>query len=74
MKTIILAALIASLPVLPAAAQSQNKPKKPEPTVKTERKAQSRDCSEYGAGFVRVEGTGTCVKVGGYLRLEGGMR
>jgi len=30
-----------------------------------------KDCSEYGAGFVRVEGTGACVKIGGYMRVEG---
>ncbi|MGY3452558.1 porin [Bradyrhizobium sp. USDA 4353] len=29
-------------------------------------------CASYGANFVRVEGTDTCVKVGGALRLETG--
>lgn len=24
-------------------------------------------CSAYGAGFVRVEGTGSCVKIGGSI-------
>jgi hypothetical protein len=28
-------------------------------------------CPEFGAGFYRVEGTNTCVKVGGFI--EGGM-
>ena len=29
--------------------------------------ARSNSCAEYGAGFVKVEGTDTCVKVGGYV-------
>ncbi|CAL77439.1 hypothetical protein; putative signal peptide [Bradyrhizobium sp. ORS 278] len=29
-------------------------------------------CASYGANFVRVEGTDTCVKVGGALRLDMG--
>ncbi|MGJ4947251.1 porin [Bradyrhizobium sp. HKCCYLS20291] len=29
-------------------------------------------CSSYGANFVRVEGTDTCVKVGGELRVGTG--
>ncbi|WP_257164559.1 porin [Bradyrhizobium sp. SRS-191] len=32
----------------------------------------SNPCASYGANFVRVEGTDTCVKVGGALRLETG--
>ena len=34
--------------------------------------ARDNSCAEYGAGFVRVEGSGTCVKVGGYMRIEAG--
>jgi hypothetical protein len=34
--------------------------------------AHSDSCAEYGAGFVRVEGSGTCVKVGGFVRTEVG--
>ncbi|MGJ4996424.1 porin [Bradyrhizobium sp. HKCCYLS3077] len=29
-------------------------------------------CASYGANFVRVEGTTTCVKLGGALRVETG--
>jgi hypothetical protein len=29
-------------------------------------------CAEYGAGFVRVEGTGTCVKIGGAVSIGAG--
>lgn len=29
-------------------------------------------CASYGPGFAKVEGTGTCVKVGGAVRIDGG--
>jgi len=29
-------------------------------------------CASYGSNFVRVEGTDTCVKVGGAMRVETG--
>ena len=29
----------------------------------------SNSCSAYGVGFVRVEGTGTCAKVGGGVSI-----
>ncbi|WP_315772163.1 MULTISPECIES: porin [unclassified Bradyrhizobium] len=34
--------------------------------------ASNNPCASYGANFVRVEGTNTCVKVGGALRVEMG--
>ncbi|MET3845960.1 hypothetical protein [Bradyrhizobium sp. OAE829] len=32
----------------------------------------SNPCAGYGAGFVRVEGTETCAKVGGAISIEAG--
>ena len=43
--------------------------KKPAPAAPRAVKA----CTEYGAGFVRMEGTGACVKIGGYLRVQRSM-
>jgi Porin subfamily len=34
---------------------------------------QSTLCSVYGEGFVRIAGTDTCVKAGGYLRSDVGV-
>jgi hypothetical protein len=70
MKTAVIAALIALLPAAPAFAQSKAA-KKPVPP-KTQTDTHVKDCAEYGAGFKRVDGTGTCVKIGGYVRIEGG--
>lgn len=30
-------------------------------------------CAEYGAGFVRIEGTNTCMKVGGAISVGAGV-
>jgi hypothetical protein len=30
----------------------------------------SNSCAEYGAGFTKVAGTDTCVKVGGSVRVD----
>jgi hypothetical protein len=68
---------IVALIVFAAAAQAlaQSKPaKKPEPAAKAQPEKRVNTCAEYGAGFVRVEGTGTCVKVGGYMRMQGSTR
>jgi len=34
----------------------------------------SNPCASYGAGFARVDGSSTCVKVGGAVRVETGTR
>jgi hypothetical protein len=30
-------------------------------------------CAEFGAGFVRVEGTSTCMKIGGAIGVGAGV-
>ena len=37
-------------------------------------KATSNACAAYGAGFVKIEGTDTCVQVGGSLSVGAGVR
>jgi hypothetical protein len=32
-----------------------------------------KSCSEYGPGFVRVEGASTCVRIGGGISVGGGI-
>jgi hypothetical protein len=68
------AAIVVSIAIVTALpASAQNKPAKaPEPKAVVEPRKQ--DCSEYGAGFVRVNGTGSCVKIGGYVRGQGAAR
>ena len=35
--------------------------------------AKVKACAQYGDGFVQIAGTETCVKVGGFIRMEGGV-
>jgi len=69
---------IASLPAL-AAAQSIGEPLPGRASAKGKLPASgpaptqaARPCPEYGPGFVRVEGSSACVRVGGGVRVEFG--
>ncbi len=74
MGRILLAAAIALLPSGPAFPQLAGPTlvqPSPPPQVKAPVAPRSaKACAEYGAGFVRVEGTGSCVKIGGYVRAQ----
>jgi hypothetical protein len=76
----IAAVLIVSVPVTPALAQSKSAAGKPATkahaaaTAKAPAKMRAKPCAEYGAGFVQVAGSGTCVKIGGYVRMQGSAR
>ncbi|WP_316164796.1 MULTISPECIES: porin [unclassified Bradyrhizobium] len=82
-RSLILGALAVLAAVTVAAAGSPGSlllaPSLPGPKAAGPNKAASRSgaatsnpCASYGANFVRVEGTDTCVKVGGALRVEMG--
>ena len=74
MKKQILASILALQPGFDvAAAQSAQQPKKPEKSS-TLRPVESNICAQYGAGFVQVGSTTTCIKVGGGVTFEGGRR
>jgi hypothetical protein len=66
MKAIVVALIFAVLPGL-AAAKDEPKLKKPE-------QDKQKACAEYGPGFVKVEGTDMCVKVGGSVEAGAGAR
>jgi len=75
------AALLMSLAAADAAAQTLTNPNPPpkwsSPQVgaKSRTTAQTKkSCKEFGAGFVNVPGTDACVKVGGWVTVEGGTR
>jgi hypothetical protein len=37
-------------------------------------KASSNSCAAYGPGFVKIEGTDTCVQIGGSISVGAGVR
>lgn len=51
-----------------AAAQTLTDPKTappPHPSAKSQAAERTDACRSFGAGFVRIPGTGACVKIGG---------
>src|SRR6516165_7389766 len=53
--------------------EPNSKPKLSQPsgTAKSELARRTKSCSAFGAGFVQIPGTDTCVKIGGYISTEG---
>jgi hypothetical protein len=74
----LLAAVAVSVAVIVTCASAQtltqpNAPTKasPPPSKKSRTTVHEESCSAFGAGFVRVPGTDACVKVGGWVTMEG---
>jgi hypothetical protein len=68
MRTIIPVIVLAVLSASAASAQQSRdrKPDKPAASVPLRpAKTAANPCAEYGPGFVRIEGSFTCVKIGG---------
>ena len=63
--------LIGLIAISPACAETPQRPHGERlPTGKalpSKRTAGANACAAYGAGFVRIEGTATCIKVGGWI-------
>jgi hypothetical protein len=49
-----------------------SQPAQPRPPVATKPHANAhvRSCSEYGAGYVNIPGTETCIKLGGSVTVD----
>ena len=75
----VVAVAIASAVVLNSGAIAQtlvepnSKPKLSQPSglAKSQPALRRKSCSAFGAGFAQVPGTDTCVKIGGYVTIEG---
>jgi Porin subfamily len=69
LRLIVVAALSAS----PLMAQSSTPPKTPKPVpdkvLPMKGTARVNSCAAYGPGFVKVEGTDTCVQIGGSISI-----
>jgi hypothetical protein len=72
MKKIIIAVIAAMLPTLLAAAELPKKSTETPQPAPQPRPVIGNPCAAYGAGFVKVEGSSTCVKVGGSVSVEAG--
>ena len=70
MRNALLTILVALLPASMALAeqagnQKSAKPANSERTLPVKRAGTSDSCASYGAGFVKIEGTDSCMKIGG---------
>ena len=76
MRNTLLAIVVAVLPASIALAEpsSNHKPDKATPgsLLPLKGAAGNNSCAAYGPGFVKVDGTGTCVKIGGAVSIGAG--
>jgi hypothetical protein len=78
MRNILLILVMTALPMSMAAADPLA-PQKParitlpnaasDKTLPVKRSGEANTCSAYGPGFVKVDGSGTCVKLGGAVSV-----
>ena len=73
------AALLVAVPASAAIAQTLSDPAPPakwSPPSQAAKSAAARAkaCSAFGPGFVNVPGTDACVKIGGWVTVEGSAR
>jgi hypothetical protein len=74
MRNILIALIIALLPGSLAAAEPLRVPndKTTQPDKLAPAKRTVNGCAAFGAGFAKVEGSDTCVKIGGAVSVGGG--
>jgi hypothetical protein len=72
-------AMIAVVLASAAAAAEQPRPQKADRAAMSgkllplKRSNSANACAEYGAGFVKIEGTSTCMKIGGAISVGAGV-
>jgi len=78
MRNVLPVIVLTVLSVSSASAQQlrDQKPEKPAVSIPLRApKAAANPCAEYGPGFVKVEGSSTCMKIGGSISVGvGGSR
>jgi hypothetical protein len=74
MRNLLLAIMVAVLPLWkavaePSGGQKANKSGTSDRLLPVKRSGAANSCAAYGAGFVKLEGTDTCVKIGGAVSI-----
>ena len=72
MRNILLAIAVAMLPAAAAEPSSSRKPDKPLASgrlLPLKGAGAGNSCAPYGQGFVKLDGTDTCVKIGGVVGI-----
>jgi hypothetical protein len=78
MRKSLLVMIAVGLPAVAAFAEQprSQKPDKPATAGKLlplKRSNSANACAEYGAGFVKIEGSNTCIKIGGAVSVGAGV-
>ncbi|WP_108519502.1 porin [Bradyrhizobium algeriense] len=78
MRKSLLVTIAVVLPAVAAAAeqpriQKSDKAATPGKQLPLKRSNSANACAEYGAGFVKIEGTSTCMKIGGAVSVGAGV-
>jgi Porin subfamily len=76
MRNILLMLVVATLPVSSVLAETVTIPKprkQPAEYLPSKRAPAGNSCAAYGPGFVKIEGTETCMKMGGGIGIGAGM-
>jgi hypothetical protein len=58
--------------LLPSIAAANDVPKKAQPQPKKAQPVVGNPCAQYGAGFVQLPGTTTCVRATGSIQIDAG--
>jgi len=74
MRNTLLVIVVAVLPASMALAEASSNKKSDKATASgrllpTKRASTGNSCAAYGQGFVKVDGTKTCVKIGGSISV-----
>ena len=72
MRNILLAIAVAMLPAAAAEPSSSQKPDKPLASgrlLPLKGAGAGNSCAAYGPGFVKIDGTETCAKIGGAVSI-----
>jgi hypothetical protein len=72
--TMTLSEAVASGAIAQTLIEPNSRPKSQPPgAAKPQPAPRSKACSAFGAGFVQLPGTDTCVKIGGFVTIDGGI-
>jgi len=75
MRNILLAIAVAMLPAAaaePSSSQKRDKPLASGRLLPLKGAGAGNSCAAYGPGFVKLDGTDTCVKIGGVVGIGAG--
>ena len=74
MRKLVLAVMLGIVPLQAMAAEPRAARKKvPSAVTAKPKAAKANPCAEYGAGFVPIEGSSTCIRIGGSIGVGAGM-